>query len=105
MGFPFVSTGSTRTRVICDHGSHFGGLLVINTSASAVTVAIQNSGVSKNFAGMSGSTMPIPMTLVKPSDSPWAPPVPDDGVRMDQGTFLYFGGGGISGVTAVVWWR
>jgi hypothetical protein len=47
--------------------------------------------------------MPVPFTLVKPSDSPWKvePPI----IRCEEGIFLYFGGGKISGVTAVVWWR
>jgi hypothetical protein len=102
---PFSFTGTTRSRVICPHGAHFGGIVVTNISASAVTVAVQNSGTSVNLAGLSGSTMIVPFTLVKPSDSPWSPNIPIAGIQMDQGIFLYFGGGQISGVTASVLWR
>jgi hypothetical protein len=103
---PFYFTGSTRSRRITPDGpAAFGGLLVVNTSANGVSVAVMNSGSSVNLPGVSGSTSPVPFTIVRPGDHPFQVETPNAGLHCDQGIFLFFPNGKISGCTAVVYWR
>ncbi len=104
MGLPFVFTSTTRSRVITNRMAHFGGVILIDTNiTSAVTLAIVDSGVSKGFAGISGSTLVIPVHTILSTDSPHKLEGPAVGVRCNSGIFIYLPTMG--GVSAVVWWR
>jgi hypothetical protein len=104
MELPFSFTSTTRSRVICGHGAHFGGALLISkNTVSAVTIGIANSGTSKGFAGLSGSTLVVPVHTILSTDSPYELPAPIAGIRCSEGIFLYLPTMG--GVSCVVWWR
>jgi len=109
---PFHYTSTTRSRVICNHGPcRLGGVFVVNEGTSAVTISVCDSGVSKNTAGIGGTTTVIPLHPIHPSSAGWRDAVWNftapgpAGICMHHGIFIHFGGGKISGVTAVVIWN
>ncbi|MHA2047818.1 MAG: hypothetical protein ACW99G_23795 [Candidatus Thorarchaeota archaeon] len=95
----------TRSRVIKSSGpAVFHGLWILNT-VSAVTYSVINSGTSVSPLTATPTDILVPRN-VKATNAAMTEIIKSDvGFRCPDGLYLFFPGGGISSVTAVVAFR